>query len=122
KGHVILTTHSQATGTIAQPIQIPKLEPDDGAVFLLRRARIMSLDASLADTSKENQADARAIAHLLDGLPLAIDQAGAYIEETRCGLSSYLERYQEARALLLKERGRFFSVHPMSVATTFSLS
>jgi tetratricopeptide (TPR) repeat protein len=122
KGHVILTTRSQATRAVAQPLEVKELEPDDGAVFLLRRARIIPLDASLADASNENQSDARAIANFLDGLPLAIDQAGAYIEETRCSLSGYRERYQKERATLLKERGHLFSVHPASVATTFSLS
>jgi tetratricopeptide (TPR) repeat protein len=122
KGHVIITTLSQATGAIAQPLEVTKLEPDDGAVLLLHRARIIPLDASLTDASDENQADARAIADLLDGLPLAIDQAGAYIEEMRCSLAVYRERYHTERATLLKERGRYFSVHPASVATTFSLS
>jgi tetratricopeptide (TPR) repeat protein len=121
-GHIIITTRSQATGTIAQPLEVPKLEPDDGAVFLLHRARIIPTTALLADVSDEDRANARAIAYLLDGLPLALDQAGAYIEETRCTLSDYLTRYQKQRATLLKERGRFSPVHPESVMTTFSLA
>jgi len=121
KGHIIITTRSQATRAIAQPLEVTQLEPDDGALFLLRRAGIIPADASLSDASEENQAAARAIADLLDGLPLALDQAGAYIEEMRCTLSDYKERYQTQRTILLNERGRF-SVHPASVATTFSLS
>src|SRR5260370_32619023 len=121
-GHIIITTCSQATGTIAQPLEVPKLELDDGAVFLLHRARIIPTTALLADVSDEDRANARAIAHLLDGLPLALDQAGAYIEETRCNLSDYLTRYQKQRTTLLKERGRFSPVHPESVMTTFSLA
>ena len=122
KGHIILTTRSQETGAVAQALEVPKLAPDDEAVLLLHRAKIIPLDASLADASEENQSDARAIAHLLDGLPLAIDQAGAYIEKMQCSLADYRGRYQQARASLLKERGRLFSVHPESVTTTFSLS
>jgi hypothetical protein len=91
-------------------------------LLLLHRARIIPPDASLADASNENQTDAKAIVTFLDGLPLAIDQAGAYIEETGCSLSGYRVRYQQERTTLLKERGRFFSVHPESVTTTFSLS
>ena len=121
-GHIIITTRSQATGTIAQPLEVTKLEPDDGAVFLLHRARIIPTTALLADVSDEDRANVRAIAHLLDGLPLALDQAGAYIEETGCSLSDYRERFQQERATLLKERGHLFSVHPESVSTTFSLS
>ncbi len=58
----------------------------------------------------------------LDGLPLALDQAGAYIEETRCGLSQYHDLYATRRKELLLRRGRFPIDHPDSVATTWSLS
>src|SRR5438094_10608433 len=58
----------------------------------------------------------------MDGLPLALDQAGSYIEETKCGLSGYLELYQVRRTELLKRRGGSPFDHPESVTTTFSLS
>src|SRR5207245_4244989 len=56
------------------------------------------------------------------GLPLALDQAGAYVEETGCGLAGYLTRYQQRRTELLKTRGENTSDHPEPVATTWSLS
>src|SRR5579864_1231813 len=55
-------------------------------------------------------------------LPLALAQAGAYIERTRCGLAGYLDRYQKKRAILLKERSGLASDHPEPVATTWSLT
>jgi tetratricopeptide (TPR) repeat protein len=58
----------------------------------------------------------------LGGLPLALDQAGAYIEETNCGLAHYLSLYQTRRATLLKRRGGLVDDHPQPVATTWSLS
>ena len=58
----------------------------------------------------------------MDGLPLALDQAGAYIEETSCGLSGYLDLYQSYRSELLKRRGDLVSDHPESVATTWDIS
>jgi tetratricopeptide (TPR) repeat protein len=122
KGHIIITTRSQATGTLAQPLEVTELEPDDAALLLLHRARILPLEASLVDASDTDQADARAIASLSDGLPLAIDQAGAYIETLKCSLSDYKERYQQERTTLLNDRGRFPTVHLESVTTTFSLS
>ncbi len=65
---------------------------------------------------------AKQISHTLGGLPLALDQAGAYIQETGCGLSDYLEQYKVRRAELLKYRGEYSSDYPESVATTWSLS
>ncbi|HEY6286952.1 MAG TPA: tetratricopeptide repeat protein, partial [Ktedonobacteraceae bacterium] len=58
----------------------------------------------------------------LGGLPLALDQAGAYIEETRCSLADYLQLYRTQRAALLKARGGLVPDHPEPVATTWSLS
>ncbi len=55
-------------------------------------------------------------------LPLALDQAGAYIEETSCGLQGYLQLYQAQGIRLLKERGGLVTDHPDPVATTWSLS
>jgi hypothetical protein len=58
----------------------------------------------------------------MGGLPLALDQVGAYIEETACGLTSYLEIYEKYYAKLLKERGGAGSDHPKAVATTWTMS
>ena len=55
-------------------------------------------------------------------MPLALDQAGAYLEETRCSLQHYLELYQSHRSDLLHYRGGVVLDHPDSVATTWSLS
>ena len=54
----------------------------------------------------------------LGDVPLALEHAGAYIYETRCGLSGYLERYQTQPVKLLKKRGT--SVE--SVAATWNLA
>ena len=62
------------------------------------------------------------ISQELGGLPLALDQAGAYIEETQCSLADYLQFYRTQRADLLKARGGLVLDHPEPVATTWSLS
>jgi tetratricopeptide (TPR) repeat protein len=56
------------------------------------------------------------------GLPLALDQAGAFIDETQCSLSDYLLFFQTRQADLLQRRGRLSTDHLDSVAATFSLS
>ena len=58
----------------------------------------------------------------MDGLPLALDQAGAYIEETSCSLGDYLELFQTRQVQLLRRRGEVASDHPASVVATWSLS
>jgi hypothetical protein len=58
----------------------------------------------------------------LDYFPLALDQAGAYIEETQCGFNTYLKIYQDRRKALLARRGAQTTNYPDSVAATWSLS
>lgn len=48
---------------------------------------------------------AETIAQALGYLPLALDQAGAYIEETGIRLPDYLALYQQERKILLARRG-----------------
>ena len=97
RGHILLTTRAQTTGNIAQCIDLGKMTLEEGALFLLRRTKIVTRDAPLQDASTADCQGAKAIAEVLDGLPLALDQAGAYIEESGCNLSNYLYRYQAGR-------------------------
>jgi tetratricopeptide (TPR) repeat protein len=122
KGHILLTTREQATGRIARRIEIEKMEPEEGAYFLLRRAALLDPDAPLDAASPRDLKAAREIVQAMIGLPLAIDQAGAFIDETRCSLSDYLHFFQTRQANLLQRRGRLAIDHPDSVAATFSLS
>ena len=122
KGHVLLTTRAHSTGTIAQRIEIEKMNLDEGIVFLLYRVKRLKGSRSLASISETIREQAQAIAEAVDGLPLALDQAGAYIEETGCSLSNYLTFFKTRRNRLLRMRGQIASGHPEPVATTWSLS
>jgi tetratricopeptide (TPR) repeat protein len=122
KGHILLTTREQATGRIAQRIELEKMEQEEGALFLLRRAGIITRDAPLDAADPTDLKAAKEIVQAMDGLPLALDQAGAFIEETRCSLSDYLLFFQTRQAELLQRRGRLATDHPDPVAATWSLS
>ncbi|GAC1685764.1 MAG: hypothetical protein PVS3B1_25790 [Ktedonobacteraceae bacterium] len=68
----------------------------------------------------------------MGGLPLALDQAGAYIEETRESLSNYIDLFRQQQAKLLKRRGGRISLKKdarektasdhLPVATTWSMA
>ena len=121
-GHLIFTTRTQITGRVAKRLEVDSLDVDVGALFLLRRSGLLAADAPLNAASDADQAAARALSRDLGGLPLALDQAGAYIEETACSLSNYQQQYQKRRAYLLARRGAVADDYPESVATTWSLS
>ncbi|NER84857.1 MAG: tetratricopeptide repeat protein, partial [Leptolyngbya sp. SIO1D8] len=44
-GHLLLTTRAQALGDIAHPLEVNKMEVEEGTLFLLRRARLLSEEA-----------------------------------------------------------------------------
>ncbi len=122
KGHILLTTRAEVMGRLAQRIDIEKMEPEEGALFLLRRAGIIAQDDPIDKASAPDRAKAKEISQILDGLPLALDQAGGYIDETACGFAGYLNLYRTRRTQLLKRRGGLVADHPEPVATTWSLS
>jgi tetratricopeptide (TPR) repeat protein len=121
-GHVLLTTRAWAVGTMARRVEIQEMGAEEGALFVLRRAKYIAEDAPLNIAIEADQATAKEIAKQLDGLPLALDQAAAYIEETACGLSGYLGLYRTHGPELLRLRGTLASDHPDPVATTWALS
>jgi len=122
KGHIALTSRAQAFGLLAERINVETMGMVEGVLLLLHRAKLLAEDAFLDQVSEEHLADAEAIIIEMDFLPLALDQAGAYIEEVGCSLAAYLDLYRTHRKKLLQRRGQLLADHPEPVATTWSLS
>jgi hypothetical protein len=121
-GHVLLTTRAQTIGPLGQSIEVGKMDTHEGLLLLLRRAGMLSAGASLETIAEAERTTAEAIVQAFDGLPLALDQAGAYIEETECSVSDYLNGYHQRQVELLERRGQTGGEYPETVATTWSLS
>ncbi len=121
-GHILLTSRAQTTGKIAQSIEVKPMNTDDAVLLLLRCAHIVEPNELLTHTPDEQRREAETLVKELGALPLALDQAGAYIEETQTTLARYRTLYQQQRKALLAERGERAEDHPESVTVTFSLS
>jgi tetratricopeptide (TPR) repeat protein len=92
-GHVLVTSRWSAWGSQATPLQVSVLAREESIVFLARR------------TGAHDQAVLDQLAELLGDLPLALEEAAAYLEETRVGLGEYLELVRErARELFGLDR------------------
>lgn len=128
EGAILITTRRQALGTLARNLDLLPMEHKEGILFLLRRAKVFVPEGTheqvrqFAIQAPAQYTAAVALVTELGGLPLALDQAGAYLEETRCGFPAYLERFRTQRAALLKLRGEESREHPASVFTTFTLA
>ncbi|MGC2112663.1 MAG: tetratricopeptide repeat protein [Candidatus Korobacteraceae bacterium] len=121
--HVVVTTQMQPTGTVARH-RLSPMQRDQGALLLLRRANRLAAGAGLSDTDPQQATLAREISDEVQGLPLALDQAGAYIEETSCGLQDYLTLLRRRSGELLDRRGGLDPEHSdhVSVSKTLVIS
>src|SRR5258708_24043600 len=118
RGHVLLTTRTSLTGTLAHAIEIDTMGVEEGAYFLLRRAKMPPPKTSPDHTNEPSYNQTRGLFPVLRGLPLPLYHARAYIEETKCSLADYINLYQTRREMLLKWRGEPSHTHPPPLPTT----
>lgn len=127
-GVILLTTRAQALATLARKIELTSLEQEEGVQFVLRRAKVLEPEATYEQMEQfalrvpNEYRAASELVEAMGGLPLALDQAGAYIEETGCSVFDYLQRYQQVRAQMLDRRGILGGEHPHSVTATILLA
>src|SRR5207248_1702129 len=98
-GHLLVTTRAADLSDLgmgfAHSLVVETLTPEQGALFLLRRAGLLALKAELGQAMPQDQTLALQIHHELGGLPLALDQAGAYLKATGNDLATYQQIYQK---------------------------
>jgi hypothetical protein len=101
-GQVLVTSRWSAWGRQATSLPVNVLARDESIAFLRKR------------TGTDDQAALDELAELLGDLPLALEEAAAYLEETRVGVDEYLE--------LVRDRAReclaWISHSPTSTATS----
>ena len=89
-GHLLITSRNLAWGAMATPIAVQVLPRADAVAFL--RAR----------TGRPNDPAADLVAAALGDLPLALEQAGAYVEQTSGSLAHYLKLLETHLGELLR--------------------
>jgi tetratricopeptide (TPR) repeat protein len=107
-GHVLITTRNASFRGVATLMPIRELERVDSIAFLLAR------------TGQGDRKSAQKLCDALGDLPLALSQAGAYIEESGTTFSAYLETFERKRRELLR-RGATAQALP-TVATTWNIA
>src|SRR5262249_45836623 len=105
-GRVLIT--SQNPNWPRQPLEVPVLDPDVAAGFLVNR------------TGDPDRSAAQDLAGMLGGLPLALEQAAAYRRATGGALAGCLALFRQRRAGLLA-RGEPVG-YSKTVASTLALA
>ncbi|HEY0753561.1 MAG TPA: tetratricopeptide repeat protein, partial [Ktedonobacteraceae bacterium] len=123
-GHILLTTQATALRRlgIAHILTLEGLTPAQATLLLLRRAGRLLPDDPLENAPAEEQHLALQLAQELGVLPLALDQAGAYLEATGMNLDVYIQIYHQYQLDLLAEHRGQEQYHPAPVATTWQLA
>jgi hypothetical protein len=106
RGRVLITTQNQLWPR-GQALDVPVLDAEVAAGFLVSR------------TGDADRAAALELAVAVGGLPLALEQAAAYMQATGTALGRYLSLFRDRRGELLA-RGEAAG-HPADVAATVGL-
>ncbi|UCE07514.1 MAG: CHAT domain-containing protein, partial [bacterium] len=116
-GHILLTSRAQMFESLGmvKPISVNKMTLDEANEFLIKR------------TGKKHTADKelksmKQLAAELDYLPLALEQAGAYITRKQCLFENYLSSYKNRGLRLLERYDIDPDIYPQSVATTWLMN
>ncbi|HJQ22932.1 MAG TPA: FxSxx-COOH system tetratricopeptide repeat protein [Blastocatellia bacterium] len=108
-GHVIITSRNPNWKGMANSLSVNPLPLQEATQFLLNR------------TGQQDEATARTLAEELGRLPLALEQASAYMDTSGCAMSRYLKLFKERQGEML-HRGKPSTEYPDTVETTWSLS
>jgi tetratricopeptide (TPR) repeat protein/transcriptional regulator with XRE-family HTH domain len=122
-GAVLVTTRFQNADPHIRSLEMAKMSLAEGRTFLLRRTTNEDEDEIReANLLASERAALATLWEAIDGLPLALDQAGAYIKMAQCSFQEYVNLYRKHRKDLLRERGAHIPEHPDAVATTWDVS
>jgi tetratricopeptide (TPR) repeat protein len=100
---------------IAAPLGIRTLPAADALRFFRERTRRHRLAAPEKKAAQE-------LAKVLGYLPLALEQAAAYISVNKCNFSTYLKAFSQEGAKVLALSGVKAGIYPHTVATTWTMS
>jgi len=108
-GHIIITSRNPSWSKIAKLLPAKVFDRAESIDFLCRR------------TGQDDKEAADMLAKELGDLPLALEQAGAYIEETTMSLTAYCELFQSRRRELWGEESSPMG-YRQTVGATWSLA
>ncbi|KAF7139716.1 hypothetical protein CNMCM5793_007554 [Aspergillus hiratsukae] len=92
-GSILITTRLQGLSELGKSFPVHRLESNDAIQLLLQSS---GLPAKNTRRELKSNPDILALSNRLDGLPLAIVIAGAFMRETGTNITEYLQYYQES--------------------------
>jgi tetratricopeptide (TPR) repeat protein len=115
-GDVLLTGRLARWGAEVEPIELDVLAEEAAVAFLLARTK------GRRRTTKDDAVQAKALAREVGCLPLALEQAGAYISERKQTFEGYLKEWYSRHEQVLAWFDSQVSHYPASIAVTWQTS
>lgn len=119
-GQILLTRRAHAVGGVIHRMDIGQMSWQEGAYLILRRAGMVGEGEPLESATREDRTAALAIADKVDGLPLALTQAGAFMDQTAATPAEYLSLYEADGEIMRRTPDDVYDNE--SVTTTFTLA
>lgn len=127
-GAILITTRRHIIAPFIQGIDLSLMQQEESRMLLLRRADILTPDASGEQVRQfalhlpEHAAAAAELVTMMAGLPLALNQAGAYLQATQCELPAYLTLFQTRWKARPQQRWTGWPDYRASVSTAITLA
>jgi tetratricopeptide (TPR) repeat protein len=115
-GHVVVTSRLSQWGGAVEELALDVLGLESARAFLLERTQ------GRRKPIATDEADAEALATDLGQLPLALEQAGAFIAKHRGSLQEYRARWKKQEAKVIQWHDLRSMQYPASIATTWQTS
>ena len=113
EGRILITSRLTTWPASVRKRSLGTLSREEAARFLLQRTEEGRTRA--ADDDRQ----AAVLAEALDGLPLALEQAAAFILRRRMRLADYLRVWEQERSVVLKWHDSRVMEYPASIAITW---
>jgi tetratricopeptide (TPR) repeat protein len=119
-GDILITTRAHILPGAIHTIQVPLMDIHNGTLFLLRRSGRIPKQGTLTTVlNSEDIKHAKDLVIETGGLPLALNQLGAWVQQTG-SLVDCLEVFQTQKKRLL-EKNVLQDCHPLSVIVVFEM-
>ena len=124
----ILVTSRRSSEALCEDLDLPPENCLELNAFTLEEStEFLKKRTGLESYSDDQEQDVEQLAHELGGLPLALEQAAAYVKALKCSIQSYLEQYRSQKSTLLKRKSakpcsEIYSEERLAVQTTWLLN
>lgn len=121
QGTVLITTHLHSLDGLAQVLTLPPFTSEESCLFLLLRTGLIGEICPFENVPDEYKESAHMVVEAMEGLPLALDQAGSCIYENRYSICEFYHLFLSCPSKILQERSAH-ARHPSPLSQTLMLA